>query len=576
MTVEWYLKIADKEVGPLSAQQLRTMAGKGQIGPEDLVRQGNEGGWVPASHVKGLLAAAVSAGPALSEAIPVAKLLTPANGKSPKAKTPATAAPARKRKLEPGKTAKAIEEPAAESSLPPVVAKGSLPPPPPPTPPLPVPPLLVPSVAGVQAVNGAAAIPPAVSEPEAEPAMVPPSRHSPGIELPFDVSPPTGSGAHAKVAVEKTSAAGPGKAPAAKEKPKFQVNYTIVAVAVVVVAAAGLFIFASMSGSGSRDKSGKPTTVAPTEKSPEEGPKETPTSPDAAKQPPSEDPLASLVLGPKGKLVGPPKPPIAPAKSPEKKPDQADSGAKEKWVDVSKEPAVGKNVSIAVKTVRYSRVKKDDAVTLVLKVTNNVKERRLKCQWDALRQVQPDSMMVDSFDSPNSYRFLGAKIDGKAIDPEESREATLYFEKPIKTAKYVHLKLPGAVFSEKDPVKLEIPLEMIKPADENADEDSGPATQGPPVPSDQPKTPKGIPGVDAPAGPEGPAPVLPVVPGDTRWQPRRDRDVELADAGPRRPAAVREQRITDFDDDPATVERFGQPSRTGDPDRRGSRHAVQR
>ncbi len=567
MAADWYLKIADKEVGPLSAHQLRTMAGKGQIGPEDLVRQGDEGGWIAATRVKGLLAGAVSASQTPTETIPVAKLLTPTDGKSSKAKTPG---PVHKKKPEPAKTAKAIEEPAAEPSLPPVVGKGSVPPPPPP------PPLPVPSVAGVQVANEAAASPPAVAVPEAEPMIIPPSRHSPGIDLPFDVSPTTSSGAHARVAAaDKTSGSGPGKASAAKEKPKFQINYTIVAEAVVVVAAAGLFI-ASAAGLFNAGKNDKPTASTPSDKPTDIVPKDSETPPDGGKKPEekkkdSSDDLMGLVPVGSGKVR------TASAKPQEKKPDKAEIAAKEKWFDASKGPAVTKSFSIAVTSARYSRVKKDDAVTLVLRITNNVKERRLKCQWDALTQVQADSMMVDSFDSPNTYRFLGAKLDRKAINPEEWKEATLYFEEPIKTAKYLHLQLPGAIFDEKDPVKLEIPLEMIKPADPNGDDDSGPAARGPvdpnklpPVPSDQPGPPeKGIPGVDAPV------PVLPEPP-NTRWQPRGSGDVELADAERRRPAAVREQRITDFDDDPATVERYGQPSTARDPDRRGSRHAVQR
>ncbi len=166
------------------------------------------------------------------------------------------------------------------------------------------------------------------------------------------------------------------------------------------------------------------------------------------------------------------------------------------------------------------------------------------------------------------------------IDPEDSLEVDLIFEKPIKTAKYLHLKLPGTIFNEPDSVKIEIPKDMIKPADENEDENPGPATgpvdptKLPPAPSDQPgPAEKGKPTGNAP---EIPDIGLPAPPTDSRWQPRGGRDVELADAEPRRPTAVREQRITDFDDDPATVERFGQPSTTRDPDRRGSRRSVRR
>ena len=55
MELEWYLKVADKEVGPLSARQLKAMAERGQITPGDPIRRGSEGRWVPAGTVKGLL-----------------------------------------------------------------------------------------------------------------------------------------------------------------------------------------------------------------------------------------------------------------------------------------------------------------------------------------------------------------------------------------------------------------------------------------------------------------------------------------------------------------------------------------
>ncbi len=356
--------------------------------------------------------------------------------------------------------------------------------------------------------------------------------------------------------------------------------------AVVVVAAAGLFIFVSMSGSDSKaSKSGKQTASASTEKPPEEGPKEAPTPPEGAKQPSSEDPLAGMVLGPKGKPVGPAKAPAPSSKSPDnKKPDNTGGAASDKWVDASKGPVVSKNVSIAVKSaklgkfIQVSRSKRIEGMKVTLQITNNIENRRLKCQWLALSQAPPDSLLVDSFDQPNTYALkkIAPKSDD-AIDPKDSLDVDLIFEKPIKTAKYVHLRLPGAIFNEPDPIKIEIPKDMIQPADENADENPEPATQGPPdpnklppVPSDQPKPPKG--GGDAPEIPDIGLPAPP----NTRWQPRGSSDMELADAQGGRPAAVREQRITDFDDDPETVERFGQPSTVRDPDRRESRHAVRR
>jgi hypothetical protein len=74
--VKWYLKVDAKEVGPLSAEQLKAMAERGQISEFDPVRRGNDGAWVPASSVKGLL----PSGPASTEKpqprrMPVAKKL---------------------------------------------------------------------------------------------------------------------------------------------------------------------------------------------------------------------------------------------------------------------------------------------------------------------------------------------------------------------------------------------------------------------------------------------------------------------------------------------------------------------
>jgi hypothetical protein len=592
MAAEWYVKIADKEatppiwstVGPLSAQQLRAMAGKGEISPEDLVRQGAEGRWVPVARVKGLLIAADSASHAPAEEIPVAKLLPTTDTKSSKTKTPATAAVHKKKRSEFPKTAKAIEEPATVMNLPPVVAKGPVPPPVPPPPPVPVPPLAVASAAEAPAADEAAASPPAAPAPEAEPPTVPHSRHSPGIDLPFDVSPAASSGSHAAVAApaEKTSGSSPGKAPAAKEKPKFQINYTIVAVAVVVVVAAGLFIFVSMSGGDNKGKGKTAAGTAP-DKSAEET-KESPTPPDADKKKPDEKKIDTSIsledmLLKGGKPVGPSKPATPAAKPDEKKPDAA---PKDKWFDASKEPAVGKNVSIKVKSAKLgkfipqSRTKIGDGLLLTLLVTNTVKERRLKCQWELLKQPGSDSTLVDSFDQPNTYalkRILPKSQD--PIDPDDSMDVDLIFEKPIKTAKYVRLKLPGAIFGEPDFIRIEIPKEMITQAEENGGENPAPEPPPPvdankPPPTDQPKP---IPGVN---GPEVPDIGLPALPSDSRSQPRGGRDVELADAELGRPAAVRERRISDFDDDPATVDRYGQPSPLRDPDRRGSRRAAQR
>ena len=384
--------------------------------------------------------------------------------------------------------------------------------------------------------------------------------------------------------MDKASASGLGNLLAVlrNRKLEFQVDYTIVAVGVVVVMAAGLFIYTLMPSGDTTGKSGTAVAVAGSEKAANDPTAEREAAPVEVKKAPEKktEPtvdLMGLVLGKDGRPVGSAKAKenAAPAKPPEKKPEKEEVVAKDKWFDASKEPALGKNVSIAVKSASYGRGRRSDAVAFVLTITNNTKQRRLRCQWDALKQVPRESMMVDSVEPPNTYRFLGATVDDRAIDPEQSGELTLYFEKPIAAAKYVHLQLPGAVFDETEPVKLEIPVEMIQAASENKEQTRPPADQTPVDPDDRPPPPldqpgageKGLPAGDATTGPDAPANADPA----PRGRPRGGRGAQVAQAHGRRPAAVIEPRISDFDTDPAMAELYGKHSAKRNPDRNGSR-----
>ncbi len=57
MAADWYCKIAGAELGPLSSQQLKALAADGRLRADDEVSQGQDGKWVQASRVKGLLKA---------------------------------------------------------------------------------------------------------------------------------------------------------------------------------------------------------------------------------------------------------------------------------------------------------------------------------------------------------------------------------------------------------------------------------------------------------------------------------------------------------------------------------------
>ena len=62
MSADWFCKIGERKVGPLSGQQLKTIVAKGQLKPEHLVRRGGEGPWVPAGRIKGLFPEGPGAG----------------------------------------------------------------------------------------------------------------------------------------------------------------------------------------------------------------------------------------------------------------------------------------------------------------------------------------------------------------------------------------------------------------------------------------------------------------------------------------------------------------------------------
>jgi len=96
MESEWYLKVADKEVGPLTPRQLKSMADRDQISPYDPVRLGIDGHWVPASSVRGLLPPAASGGKPDAEPKPGTEPKPATGGKpadAPTATLPGTALP---------------------------------------------------------------------------------------------------------------------------------------------------------------------------------------------------------------------------------------------------------------------------------------------------------------------------------------------------------------------------------------------------------------------------------------------------------------------------------------------------
>ena len=89
MAAEWYCQLMGSEMGPYSAAQLREMARKHQLTPEDLVKKGADGDWVAGYRVNGLFD---------DEAATVAPSKEPP-ADSPKSKDPPAAEPSGTGKL---------------------------------------------------------------------------------------------------------------------------------------------------------------------------------------------------------------------------------------------------------------------------------------------------------------------------------------------------------------------------------------------------------------------------------------------------------------------------------------------
>lgn len=54
MSADWYCQVKNKELGPLTVEQLRDMARSGRLTTADFVRRGESGDWVAATRAKGL------------------------------------------------------------------------------------------------------------------------------------------------------------------------------------------------------------------------------------------------------------------------------------------------------------------------------------------------------------------------------------------------------------------------------------------------------------------------------------------------------------------------------------------
>ena len=83
MADDWYCRLKGKESGPWSSAQLKALAAQERLKPEDSIRLGANGAWLPAGRIKGLFpspepASPQGGGPPKPSAVPSAGPASPA------------------------------------------------------------------------------------------------------------------------------------------------------------------------------------------------------------------------------------------------------------------------------------------------------------------------------------------------------------------------------------------------------------------------------------------------------------------------------------------------------------------
>ncbi len=436
MASQWFCKIAGHERGPLSAQALKSMADKGRIQPDDPVRQGADGSWVPAGRVKGLFPSdqaaptqqasvqqaksePVSDSQAVLKAKPLEEELPQATQSKAPAKMPPKAKPAAPR------VAKPLEEP--------------------------------PAVPEEKPAEPAAKVPPPVGTPvqagpvEAEAAA--------SDQFAF-------IGAESSPAARGIGRAGSAVPTAKKKKPgnMMLVGGLLLAIVALCVIAAAVMMSgkdpetAKASGDkGAGAKSFEEEDIIDTEGAAEEKPKEAGSGSGTAEEPSTTD---------------------------------GETQAEGEWADASKESIKRGDVRVKVVSAQIGRPRmlkstgrgarpKTEALVVKLELQNTNATKKLEYKSWGDRNVGVS--LTDNFDNKYTQKtkktYGGALVEGQddsgSIYPGKSLVDAVIFEPPIDKAEFLRLELPAISFGASGRLNFQIPVSMIEEMPEESAEEEG-------------------------------------------------------------------------------------------------------
>ncbi|HIQ20636.1 MAG TPA: DUF4339 domain-containing protein [Planctomycetes bacterium] len=480
IVAEWYLKIGDKEIGPLAPGQLKAMARRGQISPDDRVRRGDQSKWVPAAAVRGLLADS----PTVVAA-------------------PSDAAASRSGGAEDASAAATAEGPSEQEGQPP--AKPAQPPVPGPTPSAGAPPagadgagqLPVAQPLSPEAWADDCSLPPLEQIPYASPAAPTPPQSPPlpaAFEPPGFRNPPsTGEASHSfpplaapdkppqlgeglppPVVTDRRPAAGDaGASPwtrrAAQRRRQQNAIFALAVVLFTFAAAAGGLVWLASTPAGPDQEPRRPTRPQPAAKRPG--------------KPEVDIPEVDALLG----------------ESPWPEPSAAVAGEGPKtgqqWLDGATQSWTGRRVAVKVLAVDLGRVVLADAqgrklasprgrqyLRIRLELVNQAGDGSVEYSGWALEPAGVE--LVDDRARPCAMKsFPGVWPVGQqgrtTIPPGSAVEDVLLFEPPAEGARLLRLKLPARSFGEAGTVMFELPLTMVDRSAQMGPESVGLRDRGP-------------------------------------------------------------------------------------------------
>ncbi len=471
MAGPWYVKAAGEELGPLTSEQLKTLAHEGEISAGTPISRSLEGPWVPAIQVKGLVFA-----PGLPNEEPAGPDMRPIGPPDEPAGEPDASWPPEAAEAAPSPAG----QPRADIPLVPAPPVSQSPP-----------------ISQAPPVAGA---PPVV---EALPA-------TPGARPPVPPVPPPPGPFHVELQAPTAAAAPTGRPRAGSESQTEgrKKNVTVVAalgsVLVVLVAVLAAVILRSRIAGTAARAPDRVTNEAPLED--EKGPHRVINgAPGEDEEQPEDEVLADLdkylgEVGPKDDAQTAPDPTGKPAGS------SAAPGAGQ-WTDASTSSVQRGDVAVRITSAEIGRPRlvhrssgmvarpRKDCLSVRLDLYNQDKSKKREyLSWNVQSQGAEISLVDDRNNRypMKSFRRYGLEIEGQVeggkgdLNPEEVTKDVLVFEKPAEGAAYLRLELPAAAFGEKGSLRFEIPISMVAATPEPSIEKPEPSIEKTEPPMEKP------------------------------------------------------------------------------------------